>query len=251
MSDSDEDDLISGALTALNNNLLSKTYMQGLSDLISALDPSDPFTNLSDVGANTLSGFAPNFINQANRTFVDPTVRDTKNVNVGFDNQVSFLNKTVDKIKGKTFGYSDDLPARRNLWGDVIEVRQGFNDGLGEMIYNYLSPAYVTRKDEDPVNNWLIDNDIGIRMPSRKMKVQGFKKPVQLSAQEYNTYLELSGKPAKAELDSLITSKAFEGFTDDERGDAVRRVITGFRRQAKVELLQLFPEIVERANNIN
>lgn len=252
MSRKDEDDLISATMMAMYNNLLSKTYMTGISDIMSALDFEEPQgKNLSDIAANTVAGLVPNILNQANRTFVDPTIRDTKNVNVGFDNQASFIAKTIDKIKSKVAGYSSELPARRNLWGEVIEARQGFNDATGEMIYNFLSPAYVTKKDEDPVNGWLIDNDIGIRMPSRKMKLQGFRKPVQLSAQEYNTYLELSGKPAKKQLDNLIGSGRFDRMTDDKRSDAVRRIITGFRRQAKRDLLQLFPEITIRAQNIN
>lgn len=251
MSQQDEDDITSAALMAINNNLLSKTYMSGLSDLIAALDPTQYQTNIGDFAANSIAGFVPNFINSANRTFIDQTLRDTKNVNVGFDNQVSFINKTIDKIKSKVPAYSDDLPARRNLWGEVIEARQGFNDGVGEMIYNFLSPAYVKTADNDPVNNWLLENDIGVRMPQRNLKVPTLKKPVKLSAQEYNTYVELSGKPAKKELDRLINSKAFEGYTDEQKADGVRRIITGYRRQAKQQLLQLYPEIIERARNVN
>jgi hypothetical protein len=156
----------------------------------------------------------------------------------------------VDQAKAKTPGMSLTLPARRNLWGQPIEPRGEFTDGAVVSVVNFLSPAYVKQIDDDVVNTTIVDNNIKIGMPDRKMNIPGFNKAVELTAEEYNRFLELSGKPAKDRLDQMVEEEFFQLLSDGPDGEkaaVIKKTISEFRAQAKAQLLDEFPEIEERA----
>jgi len=247
LGDSELDELVAAGSLSLTNNLTSKTWLRGVTNAIDIIQADD--TNaITRVFRDTAAGFVPNAFNQFNGAYIDPVLRDPR----GFkqDTNAQMLAQLIDKVKQKIPGASQELPARRNLWGQVVEPRGSFGDGITESAINWLSPAYVKDVEGDAVNEMIIDNQISIDLPKRKMRIPGFQKAVELTGEEYNRFVELAGQPAKEQLDRDIGNPRFLALSDGEDGEKaahIRKVIKQERARAKAQLLNEFPEIEDRA----
>lgn len=231
------DELAMAAVMALAKNTTSKTWLTGISDLIDTIE--DPDRN----AARFLSKFAgtiiPTGVAQTNRTFSDPVLRDTKDLDL--------WGQMVNQIKSRTPGYSDDLPPRTNVWGEPIVL----GGGLGPDI---VSPIYQSKAKSSPADEEILRLGTPITMPSRV--VEG----VKLKPEEYHRFVVLSGNELKDPstglgfkdtLDRLVTGKhplssaykrASEG-ADGGKALMIQRLMTGFRDAAKAEVMKEFPEL--------
>lgn len=246
MGDKEASELIGAATMAFGRNVLSKTWLKSISDMFSALD--NPDRSLGQFSLNLASGLVPNAINQTNRAFIDPVLRETRGFQEG-DFASRSLAEMTDAAKAKIPGYSKDLPARRNLWGEPIEPRAGFTDTVGQRVYNLLSPAYVKQVEGDKVNEVILDNDVSITMPKRSLKLPGVPSPVELTSEQYSRYVELAGVPTKQQLDELVNTATFDSLSNGENGEkarVIRRVVSQNRQAAKAQLLEEFPDIIDR-----
>lgn len=95
---------------ALMKNLADRTYLTGISQAIDAY--SDPDRSFSKVAGNMAANAIPmsSMLRQVNP---DPTMRDAR----GF----------MDKILATIPGFSENVPARRDVWGDPLTVHRGFS----------------------------------------------------------------------------------------------------------------------------
>jgi hypothetical protein len=245
LDEKEASDLAGSAVLALSRNVTSKTWLKNFSEALDLV--SGDTRNFDKIAKNIASGFVPNLINTVNRTFIDPTLREGKDIK-----QEGFLANTlmelVDEAKRKVPGLSKDLPARRNLWGEIIESRAGFNDSTGEKVFNFLSPAYVSKVEGDKTNEYLIDKGIGINMPRRAINFRGVNIP--LTAIEYNRYVELSGKDAKIDIDSLVNASGFKDMPLEIQENRIKTVLTLHRLRAKNMLLSENPEIMNRGEEL-
>jgi len=202
LDDAELDEILAAATLSLSNNLTSKTWLRGITNAIDILEPDD-IGSIERVFRDTAAGFVPNAFNQFNGAYIDPVLRDPRGFKQDANSQM--LARLIDKAKQKSPGFSQDLPARRNLWGEVVEPRGTFGDGITESAINWLSPAYVKEVEGDALNELIIENQISIDLPKRKMRIPGFQKAVELTGEEYNRFVELAGKPAKEQLNRDIT----------------------------------------------
>jgi hypothetical protein len=268
-----------GALVAwsLVNSMSPDQVMRGFSDVISAIqDRQMPKSMAADMTASMVpfSGFARDF-----RRSSDPVARDTS---VAKDDDAPFLQEIINKLKNQVPGFSEDLPARKNMFGEDIILP----DAIGPDV---ISPFYTTKVDKsDVVLPELFrlgyggpfskaapapgENHLSITMPPRELTFGGNK--VILDPHQYAKYVELSGGHG---LKQKITPDGTEftlgyakgGFTlketlaevikDDYKHELSARVktdknkrllikkyILGYRKAAAAQLLKEYPELGQK-----
>ena len=223
-------------VASLNKNMMSKTFLRGLSEAVSALD--DP-VRYGERYTQTFAGTAvPTAIAQLERQ-LSPEMSDVRSM--------------MDQIKSRIPGYSDTLPARRNLWGEPI-VLEG---GLGPDI---ISPVYTRKKRESAIDKELFrigrkTGKVPVSMPS---KIQTFNSvPMKLNAVQYGEFLEMmntvplasTGKPLKESLNRLVTKDSVYKMLNDELKESmIDSLINEAKDTAKMQIMETnkwrFQEII-------
>jgi len=204
LNEKDRDSIAARISASITQNLTDKTFFKGITDAIEAVNDPDRF--MAVYSRNMLGTLVPTALAQAARTS-DPVLRDTQS--------------WMDRMKSRVPGYSEDLPARRNLWGQPIIL----SGGLGPDI---VSPIYSSFSKNDPVANELIRLEYYPSMPQRS--VQGEEIPQDL----YWKYVEMAGKPAHDALQQLIASPGYRKLDKypSVQINEVNKIIQVFRSSA-------------------
>ena len=140
---------------AIAQNLFSKSYLQGVSDLFEALlmSSTDPAGSIGPMERyltrQTASVVPYTSLLSAVERQVDPTLRSAFTV--------------VDEIRSRTPGFSEDLPPRRNMFGEPIVLEGGIGPDI-------MSPVYVSSDKKDRVADELAIQQAGIRMPRKTIR---------------------------------------------------------------------------------
>ena len=206
-SDDEKKNLASMIAKSVANNLTNKTFLRGITDLVNTL--SDPDRH-GERWLQSLAGTAvPTGVAQVARN-QDPVLRETETV--------------LDKIKSRIPGYSQDLPPRRNAFGEPIILEGGVGPDL-------LSPIYTSKVKNDPVYNEIARLKLDIAMPEKKVF------DVKLDAREYDQYVVAQGQLAKTQLDALVGSPTYQSLPDWARGDAIKSIVERARKVARVQMI--------------
>jgi hypothetical protein len=231
MSEASEQDAekIAVAVTmAVSKNLTSKTWLRGLSEALEVIDDPDRYGEnyVQRFGAS----FTPNIIAQSERA-IDPEISAT----YGF----------LDKVKSKIYGYSDDLPPSRSIWGEVRTAGPGG-------FYTFL-PTYISEKKDSPISAEMFRLKMGAGMPGKKTDESGFAKEMnfngvdlRLTPHEYDRFIVLmnetpldsTGITLKKSMNRMIKTKDYKELDDDDKKTAIRRLFTEAKRRAKELLLE-------------
>ncbi|MGC1269952.1 MAG: thermonuclease family protein [Croceibacterium sp.] len=204
MSERQRDDKATLVVASIMGNLADKSWLSGISGLISALHEPDRYAG------NLLERLAGSFLiptgaAQLART-LDPVQRETGSVGEALINRVP--------------GASQSLLPRRDIWGREV-VSEG---GLGP---DMISPVWVSTQLDDPVNVELMQLDYAPGYPPRK--VGG----VELTPEQYDSYLAASGKASHDGLSVLVQSPEWRGLDDEAKVKAARRIVADARAEAR------------------
>lgn len=233
-------EIVTAAVTALASNLASKTYLRGIFDFVGAIDPHNPQKSSSNYLQNFGGSLMPysSFIRGIAQG-VDPIMRDTKTVIRGDDGKAdgvaTFLQNMINKARAGIPGMSDDLPARRDIFGEEIDR----SSGLG-LAYDFASPIASRIDENDPVIKVIVDNRISISSPKRVIG------GVELTAEQYSEYSRLSGQPLKEHLDKLVSSSGFQRLSngpDGMKAEIIKDAVYTFRERAKGRMMREYPEL--------
>ncbi len=241
-SDAKLSELASAAVVGLVNNVGSKTYLTGLTDLITALD--DPERYGQQVLNNYASAMVPfSSAMRELRKVDDPAMREVRSM--------------VDAIQNTIPGYSDDLPARRSwITGQPIIYPVGWGadnvSPIGEALAS-MNPILQGQDKGDPVLDELANLGHNFSAPTRKIS------GVELTSEQYSRLSELHGtitvrgQTLHQRLGATIESPRYKAFATvvsdpsvDPRVKALQSVITGYRQAARNELLQEYPELAQQ-----
>lgn len=113
ISDAESDKLGKAMTITLARNLMSKTYVQGLANMFNAI--SDATSGRSTTGLDsflyrqTSSMLIPSLVNSVKG---DDALREVRNM--------------LDAVKVRMPGYSKEVPAVRNIIGEVVDAPQGW-----------------------------------------------------------------------------------------------------------------------------
>ncbi|WP_207833295.1 hypothetical protein [Pseudomonas sp. 43(2021)] len=206
------------ALTkAIGNNLMNKTFLKGLTSMIQALaDPDRYGASWANSTAATL--IDPWTIGAHVGRAMDPYQRET--------DRDSF----TDQLKYRLPFARETLPIRRDQFGAAqMEPQRQFGR---------VGPIPSTVPSDDPLRQeaarlgWA--PQAMKRTFSLKSQVHGQRnQKVELTTEQLNELNELAGSRMHADASALMRSKAWQAMDDDERVDALDKVMSAARRSAK------------------
>lgn len=220
-------------ISSVGNNLVSKTWLQGVAETVEVLQSKDRPYVVQRWLENKVASIIP--FSSASRTFN----RD----------QDEFLREArgyVDKIKSNVPGMSDDLPIRFD-WLDGEEI---------ETPTKLLGFITSSQGDGDRVTQELRRLRYGFTGPDRKVGA------VTLSSQQYQDWnrlmgtVEIGGKTLKERLALVMGKDAYDidrervpdGLTapsESHRVQMLRNVITAYKQKSRGVLFEEHPELFE------
>ena len=224
---------------SIGNNAMSKTYMSGLSQFVTAL--GDPVRYGESYVQRFASSFVPTGVAEVAR-INDPYMREARNI--------------VDALRRRTPGLTEDLPPRRDLWGQPIS----YQSGLGTT-YDVVSPIYSSQEKPEPIDEEFLRLGGFPSTVPFKTAFDGVGINLDRYPGAYSRLAELAGnalklpkygnKGAMDALNDIVQGKSMFSPIYDLRSDGpdggkmtfIRDVISTYREAAKDQLLDEFPEI--------
>jgi len=230
----EESDNAATAITlSIAKNLASKTYLQGISDLMEVF--SDPDRYGERYLLRMASSFIPNVAGQT-ASSVDPILRDTV--------ADTFAGQLINTAKAKMPGLSDNIPSRLDPWGDRI-TRTGFaspeESGVAGVAYNLLSPVRVSETDKSsPAKTEAARIMYLAGKPDKKVKIEG--KSYDIPEDLHRRFAYTSGAIAKQGLDRIVKQPWYVGLDDETKRKVFRQAFDEarelYRDAVKYEILQ-------------
>lgn len=218
-------DFALAAVTAIAKNMGSKTYMEGINNMMRAYDSPDRFL---DSWAQNMAGTAIPRIVADVRNQQDPTMREVYSL--------------WEAVESQTPGLSKDLPPKRNLFGYPIVLERSLGNPANK----------TTPKNESfsKIDEEIIANRMDIRMPSKVLS------GVEMTPQEYDRYVELAGNVVTDSagnnmidtLNKMVASEQYQaasGGPDGLKRTLIQSVVTAYREMAKVQLREESPKLGE------
>lgn len=238
MDDPDTERVAVAASIAVAGNLINKTYLSGLASVFEAM--SDPQAYGEATIQRMVGSVVPAGVAGVNRQ-IDPYQREVYSM--------------LDALKARTPGLSDNLPPRRNLWGEPVKYESGLGKG-----YDFLSPVYTKPGKSEPIDSELLRLDANVTMPPRRVSFDGATVDLGQYPQVYSRYIELSGNAlkhpawgvgAKDLLNQIVTGKhplsaVYRIRSDGPDGGKelfIRDILSQYRDLARRQLVQEFPEL--------
>lgn len=218
----DYEELATACVTALSRNVVSKTYLTGITDIINAI--SDPERYGSRWYQGFVSSFIPNFLNQINRA--------------EWDNQIKEIHSLRDSLMRRLPYYSKGVfPKRHVITGEPVLYGEGISAGI--------SPFYAATESQEPSLQ---------EMNRLQMRIGGLPdsiKDVDLTPEQYDRYQELvtqiknpQGLNLLEHLNEIVKDARYidlpDGTDEFEGGKekALRKIINQYRQQGMITMLR-------------
>lgn len=206
MTENEQYNVGAGIAGAISNNISDKTFMQGFSNLIEAIN--DP----GRYGKTLIKQFAGSAVPAVSggvARSADPYVRDVRSI--------------LDAVKSRVPGASETLPQKLTVWGDPIKR-------TGSPVARFLSPVQVSQRKGSPVEKEVARLSINVGYPGRKAK--GGEIPTG----DYWTFVKRSGQQAKALLNRMVESPSWENYPDEMKAKIIRSVVEKTREIHKAKI---------------
>jgi hypothetical protein len=214
--------LATAAALSVAQNMASKTYMSGVTDFFDAFfgastDPEAKNYKLDRYLQRMASSAVPSFV---------------ANIERNLSPEMSATYGYIDRIKSRLPGYSDDLPPRRNIFGEPIVLEGGIGPDI-------MSPIYTSTAKDDPIADEMVRQQVAVGMPRRQ--IQG----IELDAQQYDRYILLySGIEAptslKDQLRTMFNTREYKNASDGPEGGKalmIKSIFTAYRDMAQAQML--------------
>jgi hypothetical protein len=233
--------LAMGTTLAIAQDITSKTYLQGLSNMFEMM--ASPKTEGQANMRSFAGSLVPAGLAAADRV-QDPYQRAVYSM--------------MDAIKARTPGASETLPPVRDKWGQPVQ----HGSGLGNA-YDLLSPFATKRPQDSPIDKEIVNQGMNINLPEARTSFgQGSVVNLQKDPAIYSRYVELAGNGykdpawglgAKDLLNQVVSgnhplSSIYNMKSDGPDGgkaDMIRSLMNQYRDGAKRQLLQEYPKLQE------
>lgn len=226
------------SLVSIANNITSKTYMKGVTDLLEVINDPD---NRGEAFLGSVAGsFVPTIVASAEKA-LDPEIQEIRSI--------------TDRIMSRIPGASSRLPVRRNLLGEAMEYDQS-------AIALMVSPMRATQVKDDLVRKELARFAYGFTMPTTTRAgvdlldeaydrdgVAAYDRFTELVGE-----VKLQGKDLRQTLRQKFKSQEYQRLSPDDGDDGdhsprileINAELRKFRSKAWSQLRKERPEI-ERA----
>jgi len=248
------DQLVTAGVAAISNQVVGKTFLQGIADMTQVLSDS--------------KRYGPQYLQQYAGSLVPAGVADIERA---VSPEVEQVFNMMDAIKARIPGLSDAVPKRRNTYGEVIKnytPGEGW-DGVPERLMTMINPVLHSDPNapDQKLDQWFLSN--GVDGPNMPRKTQEFEDPrsfgrvkASIDMREYpeiyDRFLELRGQvklpqyqnmTMKKYLSGLVDKKVpgssvfFNGFATDreKQGHIVAGIVSDYDRAIRKQLVNEFP----------
>jgi hypothetical protein len=229
--------MFSAVALSFSNNVTNKSYVKGLDSMLNML--RDPAANSKALAGNIVGGFVPTLFSQGQNYSDERVLRETRTV---FDYML------------KKSPASGILPKKRNFLGEAVKYE---NLPMGAGI---LNPIYFSTESDNMVDQEL--GSLAHGFNKQNSKIGGTLQTKDIynddGRQAYDVWLEktsttkIGGKTLRQTLARLIKSKEYQALSPEsdrsigEKSPRIRAVnnwLRRFRKQARQEMLEEFPEL--------
>jgi len=170
------------AFTGVMQNIGSKTFLRGISDV------SDAFTDPARYGESYVANMARTTIPFSSMTrditrANDPVMRETRAFGTSNDdNPINVgLQRILNEMKASTPGFSNDLPPKRTFWG---KERYAYEGGPATSFYAFSSKGVK----HSPIDDEMVRLNTPLNMPSKRVG------QYELNPQQYDRLVVLMNK---------------------------------------------------------
>ncbi len=231
------------AITAVSQVTINKTYLSGLSELITAVHEPQRY--------------AGSYVNELIGSFVPGTALMGAVARAN-DPEQKEINSPADAVYSRIAGLTSKLYPRRDRWGARISTESGKGRA-----YDFLSPITASPVKDSPIDQELLDQRINVSKIAKKTQwsagvpgIPGGSVNVNFRnfPDVYDRYVELAGNGSKDPtfgmgtkdlLDAMVTgesplSAVYEIGSDGPDGtkaDQIRKIITQGRQRAQAEIM--------------
>jgi hypothetical protein len=234
------------AVLAISESTVNKTFLQGISSLMEAL--SDPDRTAPSYVRRTLSSMIPSGVAAVERA-VNP--------------EKEYVTNLIDSFRSRMPGFSEGVPKKRNVYGEVIKYRypdESILDQTASGVTSLFNPFYVSTVKDSPLDKYLVQNGFEIDMPVTTQSFEGTKINLKEYPETYSRFLELRGQEMelpqyggvnmKQALTDLVGGNLTQSMifmsdfkTEDEKQDMINKVVSDYGEAAKKQLIEEFPII--------
>ncbi|MBN9564935.1 MAG: hypothetical protein J0G29_02395 [Alphaproteobacteria bacterium] len=228
----EQENLATASLIAISQNINTRGYLVGLTNLLNALSDGNRYGQR--FAANYLSSLVPNAIKQHRKGEDNIQRLAPKNPFEDLESLISFY-------KSQLPGYSKELPARLNLFGEEVSYPSLLGQGL-------LKGIATSKSTQDPVAEEMFRLKMSGRPPMDE--IEG----VTLSSEEYHHYIKLCAKPSsnmnlKKVLETIMSSASYQQMPEGDENveghkqHAIKSVIQLYRKLGQAKLLEKYPNL--------
>ncbi|WP_414157282.1 hypothetical protein [Pseudomonas sp. BNK-15] len=203
-------------LKAIGRNFTSKTWLQGLSGVMQAMSDPDRYGD-AWVNRTTATLAQPATLLSHIGRYMDPYQRET--------DRASF----VDQLKYRLPGLRESLPIKRDQFGAPLMEAQRQVGRAG--------PFPISTPTNDPVRQE--SARLGWAPGKQKGEFTSGKVTHVLTPEQLHERDEITGQLIHRDANALMRSKAWQTMDDDQRRQALDKVVTKARNAVKVALIPL------------
>lgn len=187
------------ALTAIWRNIGDKMSLRGVTGVARAL--TEP------------TQYGQSFINGLVGSFIPGAVSQPARILDEYDREAR---TAWDTIKSRVPYIRQDNFSKRTRWGEPLESVE-------------WGPSQIRAVNEDPVNQTMLQLGINVGQPNREIG------GVELSGQQYDDYVRISGRMAKGMLDELV-SPEFRTMPAGVQVEVIEGIVKQSRAMARAAI---------------
>lgn len=260
-----------GNLIALSmvNRFTPEMITDNFGRLFAAMKGGDPRKDLGDLATDIAVKSVP-IVNLTGgvRKYTDTTMRETRATKDTSINGMPWVQEIINNFKNRVPGLSSSLPARKNIWGDDVQYPPGIGFNVANpFIGSKMDPKDIVMKElvrlgyAGPLTKTVenpADKHLSIAMPTKSIVVSG--ATAELSAAQYARYAELSAGKGLKGAEQTLKERLADNIRNDYanairnpkyRSDKTKKMIiketiTAYRKAAKQQILDEFPELKEK-----
>ena len=226
VDDADALDIATATAIALSKNLTNKTYMSGVAQTIDVLSSTSAEVDGESKKAKRyiermLGSFVPAGVAQLERT-ISPEMSATEGI--------------IEKFRSRIPGLSNDLPPRRNIFGEPVVLEGGIGPDI-------MSPLYTSTYKADKVAEEIVRQQTRITMPRNvingvKLDTRQYDQYIRFYAGENNKHI---AKPLKTALRDTFNSALYKNASNGAEGVKsviIRAVFQQYQEAAKEAMIK-------------
>ena len=238
----DHTSMLAAVIASVGNNVISKTYLQGISDIVNVINSKDTPQE------------ADRFLQQRIASFMPYSSMNTQLASVFEENLVE-ARGYVDTIKSKSIFLRGGLPTKYDwLTGEAVEGPESLQ------ILPHITKKELKNADKEVAMVQAEMRKLGYAAQGPDRSISG----VELTGEQFNRWAEimgtvkLGGKTLTERLAHEIKKDRYQSYSqfdgewttqEDPRVDTIRSIVSDYKTRARKMLLREVPELNESVVN--